>query len=205
MVFKCPQGLWNQMGVCLMSTVWGLGFRNPQEQGWPLHAILCVCPGSLLQLPGWGREEGAEALQQPAETWKPGSWQCQALPGHHDRSDLWTGERGFRGVLRGLPWHPFTHSFNSYFTGNLLCRPGGYSREQKIWKLDLALVRSSVLGQKSDSNINKIEKIQWGRGLVLGVCSGCNFHSKVTGKDPQRHAGTEGEWVMQMVEWGGGG
>ena len=94
--------------------VWGQGFRNPQEQKMttpPPPTFLCVYPGSLLQLPGRGREEGAEALQQPEEAWKPGPWQCEALPGHHDGSHLWTGERMVWGVPRRSLRHPFPDSF----------------------------------------------------------------------------------------------
>lgn len=53
-----------------------------------------VCSGPILQLPGRGGEAGAEALQQPEETRKPGPRECEALPSHHDRSYLRAGELG---------------------------------------------------------------------------------------------------------------
>lgn len=133
-VLKYRPGLWNQMRAYLMRKLWGLSFGNPKNKSDLLHVILCVSSGSILQLPGWGREEGAKALQQPEETWKFGPRECQALPSHDDRSDLWTGERGFWGAKRDL----FTHLFIPHlFIECLLCArhcsgPGGYSSEQKF-------------------------------------------------------------------------
>lgn len=68
-----------------------------------------------------------------------------------EQVSAWSG--ACPGGHSGIP--SLIHSFSSYFLESLLGRPGRYSCEQMVGKLGLALGRSSVLGEKSDNNVNK--------------------------------------------------
>lgn len=66
--------------------------QQPTSVGW-WYAASCLCPGSLLQQPGWRGEARAQALQQPTETGEPGPRHRASVPRHDDGGHLRAGAR----------------------------------------------------------------------------------------------------------------
>lgn len=152
-----------------------------------------MCSGSVLQLPGRGREEGTEAVQQPEETWEPGPRQCQAFPRHHDRSYLWTGEDG-PGQGRGSF---YSDCIKCLLSAQPAFRPWRYSSEHKTWKLSFPHERGMHQGKTSDKNqISKIGKLQQGRGQEgLGRQGGCSRE-----QDGQKRPHWEGGFLSKGMQ-----
>lgn len=164
MVLRCRLGLYNQMGACFMQKLWGMSFGNPKERGQPppCHS-LCLFRFDIAT--PWMRKRrgswSSSATRGNVKTWAEGMSGPSRSPWRELFVSRWVW---IPESKEGLLWHPFHHSFIQ----QLFYWVPTFSQAQfqawritavnKIWKLDLALVRSYVLGKKSDNNINNMKK-----------------------------------------------